>query len=630
LNAPLARANSARVGIGGFMMKRATLLFLLVLAGAAMAEDLNVSSADIAIYGATPGGIAAALAAGKSGCTVVLIEPYSHIGGLTTNGLSHTDYHAFEGLTGTFLAFARRVEAYYVAKYGADSIQVKECMRGTQAEPHVNRLILEQMLAEQKSVTVMTRQTLIAVQVVARGGAQRIQTLTLEGPDGKKSLVEAGCFIDGTYEGDLMAKAGEEYRVGREARSEFDESLAPETSDQQLQAYNFRLSMTPNAENRVPIPKPDGYRREDYADILPLLKANAFKAVFVPNSGKDGFYKAQFPTLPNRKYDINDVSHSPVRLSMPGANNLWPDGDATTRKDIFNTHLRYNLGLLYFVQNDPEVPAKYRDEAREWGLCRDEFADSNYLPEQLYVREARRLRGRYVFSEKDTDCEPGDARAVFKADSIAMGEYGPNCHGTSHEGPRYGGRHVGEFYKVVMPYQIPYGVIVPLKNENLLVPVAVSASHVGFCALRLEPIWMSLGQAAGFAAAISIKEKVAVQDVDVSRLQNRLHADGAATLYVSDVLPGDADFAAVQWWGQQGGLRGLAPLKGPQRGKHIAGQYSETYPGHAVELEAALDAELLSKWNALAATVGLPAAPLAGSKTRGDFIRQAFQHANAK
>jgi hypothetical protein len=359
-----------------------------------------------------------------------------------------------------------------------------------------------------------------------------------------------------------------------------------------------------------------------------LLEKNAFKAVFTEKSGRDtGIYKAQFPQLPNGKFDINDVSHSAARLSMPGANHGWPDGDAATRARIFAEHVRYNLGLLYFLQHDPAVPARYRDEALQYGLCRDEFTSNGHLPEQLYVREARRLVGQHVFIEGDMDQATGDQRCVLHADSIAMGEYGPNCHGTSHEGPLFGGKHTGEFYKVVMPYQIPYGVIVPLKTSNLLVPVAVSSSHVGFCALRLEPIWMSLGQAAGHAAVEAITHKTTVQQVDVVRLQRRLHIDGSATIYASDVLPGHPDFAAVQWWGLLGGLHGLevrAEGEKPKRGKNIGGQYNETYPNHEVMLEKPMDAVTAVRWRKLAVDARVPTDAVAQAVTRGEFIRRAF------
>jgi len=603
-----------------------SILVLLSSLGSLTAEELT---ADVAIYGGTPAGIAAALVAGRAGKQVVLIEPYSWVGGLATNGLTHPDYHAYEALTGTFLEFIKRVHAHYVTTYGKDSPQALGSRDGTHAESHINRLVFERMLAEVPTIRVLTRHTLSLdpPPTTEAGSHLSISVAHLTDRTGTRHPLRARIFIDATYEGDLLAQTADTWRVGREARAEYGESLAPESADNQLQAYNFRLCLTRVEANRVPIAQPAGYDRTDYADILPLLERGAFTAVFTDKSGRDtGFYKAQL-ALPNGKHDINDVSNSAVRLSMPGVNLEWPTGDAVVRQRIFAQHLRYHLGLLHFIQHDPAVPARYRDEALQWGLCRDEFTTTDHVPEQLYVREARRMIGQHVFTERDTDQADGDQRCRLWTDSIALGEYGHTCHGSGHEGPLFGGKHTGEFYKATMPHQIPYGVIVPQKTGNLLVPVAVSSSHVGFCALRLEPIWMSLGQAAGHAAVEAITHNTTVQQVDVARLQQRLHADGSATIYTSDVLPGHADFAAVQWWGTLGGLHGLEPRAAgekPKRGKKIIGQYYETYPGHEVGIGRALDQATSERWTALAARIGVPSAAVAGSTTRGEFIRRAF------
>jgi len=585
----------------------------------------SAPTADVCIYGATPAGIAAAIAAGKAGHAVLLIEPTTRIGGLVTCGLSHTDFRSFEGLNGTFLDFTRRVEAHYRAKYGAASPQVRDSFRGTFAEPAVNLLVFERMLAEMPTVKVWQCNELVSAQTTRSASGTRIDSILVASPDGRRERVRARVFIDATYEGDLMAAAGVPHRIGREARSEYGESLAPETADGQVQGYNFRLIMTREATNRVTPLAPAGYRRKEFTGVLPLLESGQIKRVFDYPSGC--IFKAQLPPLPNGKYDINDVSRGLLRLSLPGENYAWPAGAAATRRRIFDTHVRWNIGLLYFLQNDPAVPAKFRDEARQWGWCRDEFAGSGHLPPQLYVREARRMVGQYVFTEKDTDHAPDDARAVLRREAVAIGDYGPNCHGTAHEGPRFGGRHTGEFYKQVVPYQVSYGALVPRDCVNLLVPVAASSSHVGFCALRLEPIWTSLGQAAGHAASLALTGNLPVQRVPVTQLQRRLHAEGAATIYVSDVLPGSPDFAAVQWWGTHGGLHGLAPMpaKPGQRGKNIHGQYYEAFPGHEARLEAPLDAPVKARWLALARSVGVADPALERETTRGGFLRLAHR-----
>ena len=593
-------------------------------AAVALASAARADTFDVLVYGATPAGIAASLAAADDGSSVLLVESSSRVGGLLTAGLSHTDFHAFDGLTGTFLDFTKRVERHYADTYGKDSPQVKDSFRGTFGEPSVNLKVLEAMLAERKGVTVERGARLVAVATADDG--RRIASARFARADGTELVASAAVFVDATYEGDLMAAAGVPWRVGREGKDAFGESRAPEQPDGEVQAYNFRFVMTREPGNRVAVEPPPGYDRAAFLDVLDVIKEGKLQAVFGYPSGCA--FKAQVPPLPNGKYDINDVSGSAIRLSLPGANTAWPDGDEQARGRVFAEHLRDQWGLLYFLQNDDAVPRALRDEAREWGWCKDEFADTNHLPPRLYVREARRMEGMEVFSQRDSAAEPGDARAVLHRDAIAFGEYGNNCHGTGHEGPRFGGRHTGEFYAVTPPYQIPYGVIVPKVVENLLVPCAVSASHVGFCGLRLEPIWASLGQASGHAAYLARVERLPVQQVPVPRLQARLHRAGAGTVYVSDVLPGHADFAAVQWWGTAGGFHGLLPAPpGGPRGKLIVGQYHESYPHHAAELGKVLDAALAERWRQLARELMLPAEKLPvadGTLTRGDWVRSAF------
>ncbi|MBA4029771.1 MAG: xanthan lyase [Planctomyces sp.] len=596
------------------------------------------------VYGATPAGIAAAISAADSGSKVLLVEPTRQVGGLVTSGLSHTDFHSLESLTGSFLDFSQRVKGYYAAKYGPDSPQVKDSFHGTFGEPHVNRLVFEKMLQEagtgdgQGGISLLHEHSLAGIQMSetpALAGevspTRRIARVSLIGDKGSLRHIAPRVVIDATYEGDLMAAAGVPSRWGREGREEYGESLAPEQPDTQLQAYNFRFCMTRDPANRTPPIAPPGYRREDFVGVLAALETGRIKRVF--GYPKDCLFKAQTPTLPNGKYDINDVSGGFVRLSLPGKNLGWPDGREAERMVIIAEHLRDQAGLVYFLQTDRAVPEIFQREALEWGYCRDEFAESNHFPPQLYVREARRMVGRHVFTQRDSEHAAGDARAVLFRDSIAMGDYGNNCHGTFHEGPRFGGKHTGEFYLPVPPYQIPYGVIVPNQVSNLLVPGAVSSSHVGFCALRLEPIWMSLGQAAGVAAAmvneVAPKESPAtVHAVNAPELQRRLHAAGSATIYISDIPPSHADFAATQWWGTLGGFHGIEPMpaKPGQRGANLFGQYFQANPGHAANLDLKLEGPLHARWIELAKKAGLEdeAEVLSTADTRGEFVRLAF------
>lgn len=599
------------------------------------------TQADVLVYGGTPAGIAAALGAARSGCQVLLVEPTAKIGGMLTSGLSHTDFRTFEAITGTFLRFTQRVQAHYEASFGKDSEQARMCFRGTNAEPKVNLQVLEQMLAEEGNVRVLRNSPLLEATTSGTDERNWISGIRVKNKDGASRRLQARVFVDASYEGDLMAASGVAFRVGREGRDSFGESLAPETADSQLQGYNFRLIATRDPALRVQPARPDGYQREDYAAVVPLLGSGRLKGVFGYPS--DVIYKAQIPPLPNGKYDINDVSNGIVRLSLPGENLGWPEGDGTTRARIYAEHLRWNTGLLWFLQNDEAVPEPFRKEAREWGWCRDEFEDSAHLPPQLYVREARRMQGQRTFTQADSAHAPGDARAILHRDSIATGDYGNNCHGTAHEGDRIGGRHTGEFYQPVAPYQIPYATLLPREVSNLLVPVAAGSSHVGFCALRLEPIWTSLGDAAGIAAALAVEAGIAalrlgsqpsyaggaelahlpVQTVSTKAVQRKLWAMGAATIYFSDVLPGDANFAANQWWGTMGGFHGLfsTPDRKQLRGKQIIGQYFEAFPYHAAEPGKPVDEATAARWLALANELAIGTSGLAPGLTRSEWIR---------
>lgn len=605
------------------MMRSFVAVMVLIL-------TLKVCAADeprcgVAVYGGTPAGIAAALAAADDGESVLLVEPTRRVGGLVTSGLSHTDFHAAEGLTGAFLDFAGRVESYYAAKYGRDSQQLKDCWYGVFAELHVNLAVFNELLEERKQIRVITGARLQAIELDRGAGVTTIRKATFIADDGTTWNVSAEVFVDASYEGDLMAKAVVPYRVGREGRAEYGEPLAPENADEQLQAYNFRFIMTKDPKNRVTPEAPDGYRREDFVPVLQVVNNGKIRSVFGYPTGC--IFKAHNPPLPNAKYDINDVSTGAIRLSLPGQNLGWPDGTVEVRERIFAEHLRDQVGLLYFLQNDEAVPEKFREEAREWGWCKDEFEDTGHIPPQLYVREARRMVGMHVFTQHDCQSEGDEARARLYSDAIAIGEYGNNCHGTGHEGSRFDGKHVGEFYNPTPPYQIPYGVIVPKNATNLLVPVAASSTHVGFCALRLEPIWMSLGQAAGHAAHLARMASVPVQEVPVRLLQKRLHAAGAATVYAGDVPRDHPLFEVVQAVGTAGGLHGLAGKpSGRLRGKTLHGQYTEDYPNHAVGLNEILSVELAERWTKIALDLGLDTAKLPeadGNATRVDWLRAA-------
>jgi hypothetical protein len=592
----------------------------------------RAAQVDVVIYGATPGGIAAAIAAAKGGHSVLLAEPTIRLGGMTTNGLSHPDFRAFESLSGTYWELTRRTLAYYTKRYGGGSQQVKDSFRGTHAEPKVNLLLFQEMLAEHPKIAVKTQWRLIDAHTRGPSGDRVIRSARFRDAANVEHVYEGRVFIDGSYEGDLIAAAQVPYRVGVESRAEYGESAGPEESSGDLQGYNFRFVMTNDPALRVPVKAPKAYRREDFLPLLELISAGKIKRAFGGYRDTDNIVKAQIPILPNNKRDINDVSGGFVRLSLPGVQLLWPEGDAAVRQQIYDEHVRWNVGLIFFAQTDPALPDAFRTAALEWGWCRDEFVETDHIPPQLYVREARRMVGLRIFTQNDTRHAESDARAVLHDDAIAIGDYGHSSHGVRHEGSRFGGKRFGEGLGVVYaPYQIPYGTLAARDVRNLLAPVPASASHIGFCALRLEPVWTSLGQAAGHAAHLALQSgaSVDVRTVPVSTLQRRLHADRSATIYVADVGPAHPEFAAVQWWGSLGGLHGLAPKpRGPLLGKQIEGQYSETWLNHTAELGRVLDPKLAKRWTSLAGRKSLKVSALPavdGRTTRGDWIRAAYR-----
>ena len=599
---------------------------LLVCAGSGRSAERELA-ADLVVYGGTPAGIAAACLAADQGRAVILVVPYRWVGGLVTNGLSHTDLRSVESTSGFWWDFTQRVKRHYAAAHGADSEVVRHLLEGNFGEPHVNQMIFEQMLAARKSVTVLLQHALDAV-ATTRSLPSRITSITVTHGAEKKTL-RARMFVDASYEGDLMAAAGCKFAVGREDARAYGESLAkdvPEGGDGQVQGYNFRWCMTREPANRLPAAKPAGYDRAAFLPLLDLYAGGKLDRVF-GEQGQKAVFKILPPLLPNGKTDLNDMSRGLVRLSMPDINDAYPTGDAATRKRIFDEHTRHQLGMLYFLQNDDAVPAPVREDARAWGFCKDEWPANDHLPEQLYIREARRMTGLHVFTQNDTSRSPDDVRLPLREDSIAIGDYSHNCHGTGRTGTRFAGKHTGEFYQWNAPFQIPYGTIVPNEVSNLLVPVAVSSSHVGFGALRLEPTWTAMGHAAGLAAHLALAmEQADVKKVSIKRLQRLLHQTGAATVYVSDVRPDSPDFAAVQWLAQRGAFH---HQKSPPDGKQpewgtLFGQYCPAYPFHEARLDDPMDDTTYTNWVRLCPPgVIEPAFPAQGP--RREYVRDLFK-----
>jgi hypothetical protein len=515
----------------------------------------------------------------------------------------------------------------------------------------VARLVYEDMLREQTRIKVYLHHRLARATttdgVAGANGAQGRKRLTAAAFTNLKTQqpleLEAAVFIDGTYEGDLLAAAGAQHRVGCESKAEYGESLAFDEPNSHVMTYNFRVCLTTNRDNFVPIQKPAAYRRESFAPLLKLIAEGKIKGLKAPGL-RPAIFKVR--PIPNHKADWNDEVGSPISLSLENVNHPWPTGTPKVREEIFNIYKDHSLGLFWFLANDPEVPEAFRAEMSRWGLPKDEYTETGHWSPALYVREGRRLVGEYVFTEKDTQPAAGSVRSPVQRDSIAIGDYGISSHGTSS--PAFGVT-LGHLGKPVRPYGIPYGVLVPRNVDGLLVPVATSSSHVGFSTLRMEPVWTNLGQAAGIAAAQAVKRNQQVRDLAVPALQDRLWDLGAMTVYVSDLSPRMAitkpawdppgsfearltpwpvtspSFKAVQYFGTRGFFHELIDPKTapPKQRTPATGQWGGAYPHHEVGLELPIDEALAARWTSLAKaeTADLKAD---GKLTRGEFLAQLY------
>ena len=493
-------------------------------------------SFDLVVYGATAGGVITAVAAAREGLTVALLEPGRHLGGMVSGGLGWTDYGRKEVIGGVSLEFFERVGA----KYGRPI--------EWHFEPHVAEAVFNDLVKE-AGVRVFLNHRLRAKNGVAKSGTRLTEMFAEEG-----TSFRARIFADATYEGDLMAQSGVSYTWGREGIKEYNESLAgvrdhtplhqfraavspvdpsgkalPEitprsndpvgAADKRVQAYNFRLCMTKTPENRVAWPKPPGYRAARYELLARYLPA--FEKELGHPLGINDVMKAD--VLQNGKTDTNN--NGAFSTDYIGGSYGYPEGSYAERARIRQAHVDYIQGFLYFLSTDTRVPAALSAEMKEWGLCRDEFVDADRWPYQLYVREARRMVGEYVMSQKDIQTE------LTKPDAIGMGSYNSDSHNVQRR-PTEDGTAVeneGDMQVRVTPYEIPYRVMLPRRTEatNLLVPVCFSATHVAYSTLRMEPQYMIVGHAAGVAAKMAIEGQQAVQDIDTRALAAKLKSQRA-------------------------------------------------------------------------------------------------------
>ncbi len=507
-------------------MNRVAFALLGVRAAVSLAQAADsVTKADVVVYGGTPAGVMTAVAAARHGHTVALVDINGHVGGVVSGGLVATDIGDRTTVGGLADDFFKRVAAHYSKTYGAGSEQAKACRNGIVFEPKVAELVFEQMLAEQAPrILRFPRNRFLRATVVSN----RVATLTTEDLALSGTRTFAGeVFVDASYEGDLMAGAHVPYRVGRESRAEYGEVLAgvsagPKTQrglgDHRTMAYNYRVAVTWTEANRALFPKPEHY------DPEPFRKTDGERAKKGLVKGFGDFFTTTDKVGPNGKFDAN-------WCDFVGNSEGYAEGDWAARERIAARIRDYFQSRLYYLQNDPELPEAFRTETRTWGLPKDEFTDNGHFPFQLYVREARRMVGRYVLSEKDL------TQDRYKPDGVCAGSYGVDCH-TVQEVLNDGKlekdhtRHVS-----LSNYAIPYACLTPVDPENLLIPVCLSATHVAYCSLRMEPVYMMLGQAAGDAAHLALAGKTPVQQVDTDKLRAVLKNEGAvlASSYVPQV-----------------------------------------------------------------------------------------------
>jgi FAD dependent oxidoreductase len=523
------------------MLTRWLSLLVLVPLSAVAAER----QADVIIYGGTPAGIMAAIAAARENASVLVVEPTHWLGGMVSGGLSRTDIGKSETIGGYPREFFARA---------AMGLEEKDFWF---AEPKANLTAFHELLDEAK-VAALTDQPLRSV---TREGLRIASLTTTDG-----TVFRGRMFIDASYEGDLMAVAGVSCVFGRESRQQYDEGLAgvcpmpirplsaeimagggkvrggfihgtpalipgrddsgqplfgvtatqvePGAADTLLQAYTYRLCVTQGENLRIPFPKPTAYDPTHYELALRLIRA--FPVVSFNRI-------CNLSPIAHGKFDLN--SQGLCSTDLPGGNIGYITGDAATRAKIRAAHRDWIQGLLWFLGHDDRVPESLREQTNRWGLCRDEFVDNDHWPYALYVREARRMIGAYIMTQQD--CQ----ERRTKPDSVAMGSFTIDCHMVQRILAEDGTvRDEGSFANgPTKPYQIPYRCLIPKAGDcaNLLVPVCLSASHVAICSLRMEPVYMVLGQAAGVAAALAITADQAVQEVDIPALQAHLRSQKA-------------------------------------------------------------------------------------------------------
>ena len=538
--------------------------FILLSGASCSTGNETVTKADIIVYGGTSAAVTAALQAAEMGRSVVLVSPDKHLGGMSSSGLGFTDTGNKEVIGGLARRFYQLIYQHYAdssawvwqkrSEYGNRG-QGNPAIDGEKRtmwifEPHVAEAAFEKMI-NHPSIKVFRDEWLDREKGVEKKEGKIISVTTLSG---KKFTGRV--FIDATYEGDLMAAAGVSYTVGREANSVYGETwngvqkgvfhhghyfktnispyripgdpssgllprISPDppgengTGDKKIQAYCYRMCLTRHPENRIPITEPEGYDSTQY-ELLVRVADTQWKEFF-----------AKYDPIPNHKTDVNN--HGPFSYDNIGMNRDYPDASYERRKEILAEHVLYQKGLLYFMATCKRLPSWVRDTMNKWGYSKDEFADNGYWPYNIYVREARRMKGEYVMTENDVLCK----RDV--PNPVGMGSYTMDSHNVQrYVTPEGFVQNEGDIgVKAPKPYQISLGSLLPDRNEclNLLVPVCVSSSHIAFGSIRMEPVFMILGQSAGTLASIAVEKKKTIYDIPYDVLKKQLIKDGQILEY---------------------------------------------------------------------------------------------------
>jgi len=485
--------------------------------------DFKGAPYDVVVVGGTPSGICAAAAAARAGWRVCLIAEREHLGGMMASGLGNTDSGNPDLIGGIAREVLKQIAAHYEKNYGRDSPQFEQCRHGLRFEPHVAETVFDR-LAGHPGITLLTGWRFLD----CGGERNRLTSVQLgNSTGGQERTVYGKFFIDATYTGDLLASAGEPFRTGREGRDFFGESMAGHIfqddrtrqplpgstgqGDSLVQAYNYRLCLTDSLQNAAELPEPENYDPADYKILYRYIRSKG---------RLDAGDFMIFGRLPNRKYDINNWGYCWLSTDLIGGSRNYPQATPEERAEIEKMHMEHILGLLKFLRTDPGIPQELREEFARYNPAADEFTDNRHLPFQIYVREARRLASYFIFTEKDALSD------TLKEDAVGMGSYPLDSHATGAWDYRYPFAE-GFFILPCRPYQIPYRAMLPRWTRNLLVSASVSASHVGYGTLRMEPVYMIIGQAAGEAAALSLEFNCEAGQVPLDKLQENLRAHGA-------------------------------------------------------------------------------------------------------